>query len=112
MLGPVLGVRDTNADKLGMEQRDVRQKSAVLDRQSPPAPRGAPRPPSTEEQRKSQGVRDIFGGAVLIGIGFAFGGSVFTGNPTFLDWIFDGLGIFWVTKGIYMLATAKPTGSV
>ncbi len=95
-----------------MEQRDVRPKTAVLDRKSPPAPHGAPRPPSTEEQRKSQGVRDLIGGGVLIGIGFAFGGSIFTGDPTFLDWVFDGLGIFWVSKGLYMLATAKSTGSV
>jgi hypothetical protein len=62
--------------------------------------------------RRGQGVRDIVGGAVLIGIGFLFGGSVFTGNPTFLDWVFDGLGVFWVTKGVYLLATSKPNASV
>jgi hypothetical protein len=94
-----------------MEPRDVRPKAAVLERSSPPAPPGS-RPPGTEEMRRGQGVRDLIGGAVLIGIGFLFGGSVFTGNPTFLDWIFDGLGVFWVSKGIYLLATSKPTASV
>ena len=49
---------------------------------------------------------------MLIGVGFAFGGSIFTGNPSFLDWIFDGLGIFWISKGLYMLATSKTASSV
>jgi hypothetical protein len=92
-----------------MEQRDDRQRTAVLE---PPAPRGAPRPPNQEAQRRGQGVRDLVGGGVLISIGFFFGGSVFMGNPTMLDWIFDGLGIFWVTKGIYLLATSKPPAAV
>lgn len=92
-----------------MEQRDDRPSTAVLE---PPAPRGAPRPPNTEQLRRGQGVRDLVGGAVLIGIGFLFGGSVFMGNPTMLDWIFDGLGTFWIAKGLYLLATSKPTASV
>lgn len=95
-----------------MEQREGRPQVAVLDRPGRPGPEGAPRPPTGEEQRRGQGVRDLIGGGVLIGIGFMFGGSVFTGNPTFLDWIFDGLGIFWLAKGVYLLATSKPTASV
>lgn len=97
-----------------MEQRDVQPRSAVLDRPSAPPPRGAPRPPqqNQEQARRAQGMRDLVGGAVLIGVGFAFGGSIFTGNPSFLDWIFDGLGIFWISKGLYMLATSKTASSV
>lgn len=56
--------------------------------------------------RRTQGVKNIVGGVVLIGIGFLFGGSVFLGNPGVLDWIFDGLGTFWVCKGIYELSTS------
>ena len=95
-----------------MDPRDARPRTALLERPAPPAPHGAPRPPSPEELRRGQGVRDLVGGAVLIGIGFLFGGSVFMGDPTMLDWIFDGLGIFWITKGVYLLATSKPTASV
>ena len=46
---------------------------------------------------------DIIAGVVLIGIVFLFGGSVFLGNPGPLDYIFDGLGLFWIGKGIYRL---------
>ena len=49
------------------------------------------------------GIGDIIGGAVLIGIGLTFGGSVFTGNPGMLDWFFDGLGMFWVGRGVVRL---------
>ena len=62
--------------------------------------------PDTEEHAESKsgsGVRDIIGGVVLIGIGFLFGGSVFLGNPGALDYFFDGLGLFWIGKGIYRL---------
>ena len=52
-------------------------------------------------QKSKSGVGDIIAGVVLIGIGLAFGGSVFTGNPGLLDYFFDGLGLFWIGKGIY-----------
>lgn len=61
----------------------------------------------TQEQSKSQngsGVKDIISGVVLIGIGLLFGGSVFTGNPGLLDYFFDGLGLFWIGKGICRMA--------
>ena len=54
-------------------------------------------------QKSKSGVGDIIAGVVLIGIGLAFGGSVFTGNPGLLDYFFDGLGLFWIGKGIYRL---------
>jgi hypothetical protein len=97
-----------------MNQRDVRPNTAVLERPHPPAPPGAPRSPvpSPDQQRKAQGVRDMIGGATLIGIGFLFGGSIFMGDPTLLDWVFDGLGTFWIAKGIYQLATANSSASV
>jgi hypothetical protein len=42
------------------------------------------------EPKAKSGVGDIIAGVVLIGIGLAFGGSVFTGNPGLLDYFFDG----------------------
>lgn len=48
----------------------------------------------------SNGLGDILGGMVLIGIGLTMGGSVFTGDPTLLDWLFDGLGVFWIGRGV------------
>ena len=53
--------------------------------------------------KSGSGVGDIIAGVVLIGIGFLFGGSVFLGNPGLLDYVFDGLGVFWIGKGIYRL---------
>ncbi|MEJ2284873.1 MAG: hypothetical protein P8X85_14895 [Desulfobacterales bacterium] len=50
-----------------------------------------------------KGLGDIISGVVLIGIGFALGGSIFMGNPSWLDYFFDGLGIFWIGRGIYKM---------
>jgi hypothetical protein len=44
-------------------------------------------------------VKDIIAGVVLIGIGFAFGGSVFLGDFSLTSILFDGLGTFWIVKG-------------
>ena len=60
----------------------------------------------TNVEQRAKGVKNIVSGAVLIGIGFAFGGSVYLGNPGMLDWVFDGLGTFWVCKGLYEAVTA------
>jgi hypothetical protein len=62
-----------------------------------------PATPAQTEKKSGSGVRDIISGVVLIGIGFLFGGSVFLGNPGVLDYFFDGLGLFWIGKGIYRL---------
>jgi hypothetical protein len=58
---------------------------------------------TSSENTSSKGIGDIITGVVLIGIGFAFGGSVFLGNPGPLDYIFDGLGIFWIGRGVYKM---------
>jgi hypothetical protein len=58
---------------------------------------------STPQTKSRKGIGDIIAGVVIIGIGFTYGGSVFLGNPGMLDYFFDGLGIFWIGKGIYKL---------
>jgi len=59
---------------------------------------------SKEFQKEGiKGLGDIISGVVLIGIGFAFGGSVFMGDATWLDYFFDCLGVFWIGKGIYKM---------
>jgi len=57
----------------------------------------------TPENKAREGIKDIIAGVVIIGIGFLFGGSVFLGDPGLLDYIFDGLGVFWIGKGIYQM---------
>jgi len=53
------------------------------------------------------GIGDILGGAILIGIGLTMGGSVFTGNPTLFDWLFDGLGVFWIGRGVLEMVGSR-----
>ena len=45
-------------------------------------------------------MRDIITGAVLIGIGLAMGGSIFLGDFSLLNLFFDGLGTFFIVKGV------------
>ncbi len=45
-------------------------------------------------------MRDIISGVVLIGIGFVLGGSVFLGDFSPLNFLFDGLGTFFIIKGL------------
>lgn len=52
-------------------------------------------------------MRDIITGAVLIGIGFAFGGSVFLGDFSLMNIIFDGLGVFFIIKGLIKVTKSK-----
>jgi uncharacterized membrane protein HdeD (DUF308 family) len=52
-------------------------------------------------------VRDIIAGVVLIGIGLAFGGSVFLGDFSLTSIFFDGLGLFFIVKGIVAINRAK-----
>lgn len=48
-------------------------------------------------------MKSIIAGVVLIGIGFAMGDSVFLGNFGILSLLFDGLGLFWIGRGIFQL---------
>jgi hypothetical protein len=62
--------------------------------------------PVTSEDTPKEGIKgvgDIISGLVLIGIGFVVGGSVFMGDATWLDYCFDGLGVFWIGRGIYKM---------
>lgn len=44
-------------------------------------------------------MQDIIWGAIIIGIGLVMGGSIFLGQFTLFNFIFDGLGIFFIGKG-------------
>jgi len=48
-------------------------------------------------------MRSIVSGLILIGIGFAMGDSIFLGNFNLLSLVFDGLGLFWIGRGIFRL---------
>ncbi len=48
-------------------------------------------------------MKSIIAGVVLIGIGFAIGDSIFLGNFGIMSFVFDGLGLFWIGKGIFQL---------
>ena len=48
-------------------------------------------------------MRNIIAGVVLIGIGLAMGDSIFLGDFGILSLFFDGLGFFWIGKGILQL---------
>jgi len=48
-------------------------------------------------------MRNIIAGAVLIGVGLALGGSVFTGDFSLSSWFFDGLGTFWIGLGLFKI---------
>jgi hypothetical protein len=52
-------------------------------------------------------MKDIITGAVLIGIGFAFGGSVFLGDFSVPSLIFDGLGVFFIVRGVVRIYKSK-----
>jgi hypothetical protein len=57
------------------------------------------------ENKIGRGIGDIIAGVVLIGIGLVWGGSIFLGTADALDVFFDGLGIFWIVKGIYKMVS-------
>jgi hypothetical protein len=48
---------------------------------------------------------DIIAGIIIIGIGLTMGGSIFLGEISVLNLIFDGLGVFWICKGIKTIAS-------
>jgi len=46
-------------------------------------------------------MKNIVTGALILGYGFLNGGSIFLGNPSVIDWIFDGLGISLILFGAW-----------
>jgi len=52
-------------------------------------------------------VRDIIGGVGLIVVGLLFGGSVFLGDFSLFSIFFDGLGVFFIVRGIIRLNRAR-----
>ena len=61
---------------------------------------------AAELDLRSAGIRDALGGLFLIGIGFLWGSSVYMGNPTALDWLFDSLATYWLARGVFRLITS------
>jgi hypothetical protein len=49
----------------------------------------------------------ILAGIVLISIGLFGGDSIFRGEFSLLSVLFDGLGLFWIGKGIYGLTQSN-----
>ena len=45
-------------------------------------------------------MQDIFWGAVIIGVGLLLGESIFLGEVSLISVVFDGLGLFFVGKGV------------
>ncbi len=45
-------------------------------------------------------MQDVFWGIVIIGIGLVMGSSVFFGEFTLFNVFFDGLGVFFIGKGV------------
>lgn len=52
-------------------------------------------------------MKDIFWGVVLIAIGLVFGGSVFLGDFSWHSILFDGLGVFFIGRGLVRMNRAK-----
>jgi hypothetical protein len=48
-------------------------------------------------------MQNIFWGALIISIGLFFGQSLFLGDTSPLSFVFDGLGLFWIGKGVLAL---------
>lgn len=91
---------------MGFPRTDQRSSTVVAEPERPVLA-DAPRPPIEVAERshqRSAGVRDVVSGLVLIGIGLAYGGSVFMGTANALDWAFDILGTAWVARGLFRLA--------
>ena len=52
-------------------------------------------------------MNNIISGVIVIGIGVANGGSIFTGNPSGVDYFFDILGICLILYGVFQKATGR-----
>lgn len=52
-------------------------------------------------------MQDIFLGGAIIGIGLLMGGSVFLGDFSLWSIFFDGLGVFFVSRGAIALVRQR-----
>jgi hypothetical protein len=52
-------------------------------------------------------VRDLIAGIALIAVGLVWTGSVFLGDFSLLNIIFDGLGVFFIVRGLIAMNRAK-----
>ena len=50
-------------------------------------------------------MKNLIWGVLIIAIGLFNGGSIFTGNPSMFDYIFDILGIILILSGVYQMFT-------
>ena len=48
-------------------------------------------------------MQNIFWGVLIIVIGLVSGNSLFLGEVGIVSVFFDGLGLFWIGKGVYGL---------
>jgi len=56
-------------------------------------------------------VVDILGGAAVIVVGIILGDSIFISeSPTLMGYAFDGLGVFFIGKGVYKLIRNSTSG--
>lgn len=54
-------------------------------------------------------MKNIIWGIVIIAIGLVNGHSVFTGHAEALDYVFDGLGVFFIGLGIFRMIQNRNT---
>lgn len=52
-------------------------------------------------------MQDVFWGVVIIGIGLVMGSSIFYGDFTVFNLIFDALGVFFIGKGGLSMMSQK-----
>lgn len=52
-------------------------------------------------------MRDLIAGIVLIAIGFIWTGSVFLGDFSLWNILFDGLGVFFIVRGLITMNRAR-----
>jgi uncharacterized membrane protein HdeD (DUF308 family) len=54
---------------------------------------------------------NIIAGVVLIAIGLVMGASIFLGDFSLLNIIFDGLGIFFIIRGVVQIMRSRQAPS-
>jgi hypothetical protein len=57
--------------------------------------------------KENVGMKDLFWGGLLIGIGLVSGASVFLGDLGWFNLFFDTLGVYWLGKGLLGLIKRK-----